>query len=412
MYPVLWGPGCLSRTSTRPQPNRNPRRTVSFAIPVPHPAATTTHALPNGGRITFDPRPQAASVAVVLRLAGGTREEGTADAGHLHLLEHLLLRRTARADSSALARRVMALGGMVNAETGREHLALIGRAPAGQASALAELLVECLCEPAFDETDLALELGVIEAERTFVGHTPPHEALIRLAWPQHPLGRLLLPADPAPANPAALQRLWARQCVGTRLGVAVVGAFDVAAMEAALAPLAKLPAGTAPDWGAPPQFVPGRYGDLHEERPASLLWALPCMPYERADTAGWESTAAVLEFTLAAALRDSGLAYACAVWPEFHSDAGLIAVQVSTVPGRAAACADAVNACLDALCKTGPAPDHLNLARDALSARAALARDQLEDRARALTQHPPGIDPAAGGRIVLPAAGCVLQIVV
>jgi predicted Zn-dependent peptidase len=129
---------------------------MSFAIPVPHPVATTTHALPNGGRITFDPRPHAASVAVVLRLAGGTREESAADAGHLHLLEHLLLRRTARSDSSALARRIVALGGMVNAETGREHLALIGRAPAGQASALAQLLVECLCEPAFDETDLAL----------------------------------------------------------------------------------------------------------------------------------------------------------------------------------------------------------------------------------------------------------------
>ncbi|WP_323758993.1 M16 family metallopeptidase [Immundisolibacter sp.] len=379
---------------------------------MPHPAATTTHALPNGGRITFDPRPQAASVAVVLRLAGGTREESAADAGHLHLLEHLLLRRTARADSSALARRITALGGMVNAETGREHLALIGRAPAGQASALADVLVECLCEPAFDETDLALELGVIEAERTFVGQTPPHEALIRLAWPQHPLGRLLLPADPAPAGPAALQRLWARQCVGARLGVAVVGAFDVAAVEAALAPLARLPAGTAPDWGAPPEFVPGRYGDLREERPASLLWALPCMPYDRAATAGWELTAAVLEFTLAAALRDSGLAYACAVWPEFHSDAGLIAVQVSTVPGRVAACADAVNACLDALANEGSSSEMTNLARDALSARAALARDDLENQAQALTQHPPGIEPAPGQRIVLPAAGCVLQIVV
>ncbi|MBC7161976.1 MAG: insulinase family protein [Immundisolibacter sp.] len=379
---------------------------------MPHPAATTTQALPNGGRITFDPRPQAASVAVVLRLAGGTREETAADAGHLHLLEHLLLRRTARSDSSALARRITALGGMVNAETGREHLALIGRAPAGQASALAELLVECLCEPAFDETDLALELGVIEAERTFVGQTPPHEALIRLAWPQHPLGRLVLPADPASAGPAALQRLWARQCVGARLGVAVVGAFDVAAVEAALAPLARLPAGTAPDWGAPPEFVPGRYGDLRDERPASLLWALPCMPYDRAATAGWELTAAVLEFTLAAALRDSGLAYACAVWPEFHSDAGLIAVQVSTVPGRVAACADAVNACLDALANEGSSSEMTNLARDALSARAALARDDLENQAQALTQHPPGIEPAPGQRIVLPAAGCVLQIVV
>jgi len=385
---------------------------VNFAIPVPHPATTATQALPNGVRITLDPRPQAASVAVVLRLAGGTREETANDAGHLHTLEHLLLRRTARSDSPTLARRIAVLGGMVNAQTGREHLALIGRAPAGQAPVLADLLVECLCEPAFDDAGLALELGVIEAERTFVGHTPPQEALIRLAWPQHPLGRLLLPADPAPVDTAALRALWARQCVGARLRVAVVGGFDAAAVQAALAPLASLPVGTAPAWGAPPVFVPGRYGELREDRPTSVLWALPCAPYHRADTAGWELTAALLDYTLNAALRDSGLAYACAVWPDFYSDAGLIAVQVSAVPGRVAACDDAVNTCLDTLWKTGPTPDLLNLARDAQSARAALGRDDLEDRARALAQHPPGIDPVPTGGIILPAVGSVLQIVV
>jgi len=372
----------------------------------------TTQVLANGVRITFDPRPQAASVAVVLRLAGGTREETAADAGHLHTLEHLLLRRTARSDSPTLSRRIMALGGVVNAETGREHLALIGRAPAGQAPALAQLLVECLREPAFDDADLALELGVIEAERTFVGQAPPQEVLIRLAWPQHPLGRLLLPADPAPVSTAALHALWARQCVGARLRVAVVGGFDVAAVQAALAPLASLPAGTAPAWGVPPAFMPGRYGDLREDRPASVLWALPCTPYDGADTAGWELTSAVLEYTLAAALRDTGLAYACAVWPQFHSDAGLITVQVSAAPGRVAACADAVNACLDALATEGPTPETTHIARDALSARAALARDELEVHARALANHPALIDTGLAGDTRPLAAGSVLQVVV
>jgi predicted Zn-dependent peptidase len=378
---------------------------------VPRPATATTQALPNSGRITFDWRPQAASVAVVLRLTGGTREEGAAEAGHLHLLEHLLLRRTARSDPAALARRIRALGGMVNAETGREHLALIGRAPAGQAPALAGLLVECLCEPGFDATDLALELGVVEAERTFVGHTPPQEVLVRLAWPQHPLGRLLLPAVSAPVDSAALHALWARQCVGARLQVAVVGSFDSAAVQAVLAPLAQLPAGAVPAWGAPPAFVPGRYGDLHADRATSLLWALPCTPYDRADTAGWELTATVLEFTLAAALRDTGLAYACAVWPQLHSDAGLIAVQVSAAPGRAAACADAVNACLDALAKEGPTPEMTDIAHTARSARAALARDELEIHARALADPSAVIDAGHAGDASRLAAGSVLQVV-
>ena len=385
---------------------------MNFAIPVPHPDRATVQRLPNGVRITLDPRPHAHSAAVVLWVAGGTREEGDADAGHLHLLEHLLLHRTTRSDAQALARRIATLGGMVNAQTGREHLALIGRAQAGQVAALAGLLGECLCEPAFDDGDLALEQGVIEAERTFVGQTPPQEALIRLAWPQHPLGRLLLPADPAPADASALRRLWTRQCVGARLRVAVVGNFEPAALRGALAPLDTLPAGTAPDWGTPPQFMPGRYGELREDRPATLLWALPCTPYAGADSSGWELAATILEHTLTASLRDSGLAYACAVWPQLHSDSGLIVVQVSATPGRVTACADAVNASLDALAKDGPSPTARTIARSALQARAALARDDLEDQARTLAQGLANASRAVvDGGPDLSAFGSSLQIV-
>lgn len=340
--------------------------------------------MPNGARIALEHRPQAASVAVVARLAGGTREEDAASAGHLHLLEHLLLRRTARCDIGALAGRIAALGGMVNAQTGREHLALTGRAPAARATELTALLVECLCEPGFDEADLALEQGVIAAERTFVGQVPADEALVRLAWPDHPLGRPLDPPLPAPTDVAALRALLARQCAGSRLRVAVVGNFSAPEVLAALAPLADLPAGAPPAWGAPPRFVPGRYGELDETRPGRLWWALPCQPYTDDNGAGWALTAVALEHALTAALRHTGLAYAVAVWPELYTDAGLIIVRVAAPPGRVRACARAVDACLDGFGDRPPAADAVSTAREALAARAALAWDDLESRAHAL----------------------------
>lgn len=386
---------------------------MNLAIPVPHSANAPVQVLPNGVHITLEPRPHAASAAVVLWLAGGTREEGADAAGHLHTLEHLLLRRTTHSDAPALARRIAALGGMVNAETGREHLALIGRAPAGQAPALAALLVECLCEPGFDAADLALEMGVIAAERTFVGHTPPHEALIRLAWPQHPLGWPLLPADPAPVSTAALRTLWAHQAVGSRLRVAVVGGFDPPTMNAALGPLEALPTGAGPAWGAAPRFVPGRYGRLRENRPATLLWALACTPYSADDVAPWELTAALLQHTLTDTLHENGLAYACAVWPEFYSDAGLIVVHVAAPPGRVARCAGQVERQLDVLAAGSPPPDDIALARQALAARAALAADDLESAARAaaVAHHPVRGVPPTFACAATPPSNSTLRLV-
>jgi predicted Zn-dependent peptidase len=338
---------------------------------VPHRPAVTETQLPNGALIRLEASPQAASAGVVLRLHGGTREEMDHEAGHLHLLEHLLLRRTARRSAQALAECIASLGGEVNAETGREHLALVGRAPAERVPELAALLVECLCEPAFDETDLAQEQGAIAAERTFMGQMPPEEALLRLAWPAHPLGRPLLPVDTPHADVASLRALWSRQCVGARL-------------SDALAPLAALSAGRPPAPQAPPRFVPGRYGEPAESRPATLLWAVPCLPFDAARTAGWELLGLLLEQTLGDALRGAGLAYACAVQPLLFSDAGVIVVQVQAPAGQVQRCRETAERCLDALAARGPDPARVQTARRARLARAVLAGDDAERRARAL----------------------------
>lgn len=381
---------------------------------MPHRPAVIETQLPNGALIRLEARPQAASAGVVLRLHGGTREEADHEAGHLHLLEHLLLRRTARRSAQALAECIASLGGEVNAETGREHLALVGRAPAEQVPELAALLVECLCEPAFDETDLALEQGAIAAERTFMGQMPPEEALLRLAWPAHPLGRPLLPVDTPHADVASLRALWSRQCVGARLSVAVSGAFDAQALNNALAPLAALPAVRPPSPQAPPRFVPGRYGEPAESTPATLLWAMPCLPFGAARTAGWELLGLLLEQTLGDALRGAGLAYACAVRPLLFSDAGVIVVQVQAPAGQVQRCRETTERCLDALAVHGPDPARVQTAQRARLARAVLAGDDPERRARALAASRSGRSDDQADAVLgpcVPAAGTLHLVV-
>jgi predicted Zn-dependent peptidase len=346
------------------------------------PAPPEMIVLRNGARVALEQRPHLASAAVVLRLAGGTREEAAHEAGLTHLLEHLLLRRTARSDPAALAARVAALGGQVNAETGREHLLLGGRAPAGQAAELAALLVECVAQPRFDPHDLALEQGVLAAERTFVGQ-PATDAVIRLAWPDHPLGRPPDPPATPPASLPALHALLGRLRGGLRVTAAVTGAFDADAVRAAFAPLADWPAGAPPAYGPPPRFVPGCFGDADVHRAGELWWALPCVPCEAPHTA-WALAAAVLEQALTRAVRTAGLAYACAVWPELYSDAGVILARVRAPAGGAAACVRAVEGCLESLARCAPTPAQVALAQRAHAAGLALERDDLAARARTL----------------------------
>ncbi len=264
---------------------------------------------------------------------------------------------------------------------------------------LAALLVECLCEPAFDDADLALERGAIAAERTFVGQMPPMEALLRLAWPAHPLGRPLLPTAAPQADLATLRALWATQAVGARLTVAVSGAFDGAAVHTALAPLAALPPGSLPPAQEAPRFVPGRYGELPVTGPATLLWALPCSPFNAARGADWELAALLLEHALIGRLRAQGNAYAVLVQPHLFADAGLIAIQLQASAGAAAACLDAVEGCIDALAADGATAHQFDTARRAWQARAAFALDDPFARAHALA-HPLAEPAAAPGPLV------------
>ena len=343
--------------------------------------------LSNGARIRFEVRPQVASAAVALLLRGGTRDEADHAVGQLHLLEHMLLRRTRMLSAQTLAQRIARLGGEVNAETGREHFGLLGRAPAAQAPELAALLASCLCQPTFDAADLALERRVIAAERTFMGQASVLDALIRLAWPAHPLGRPLQAVDTPTADPAALRALWSRHCVGARLHVAVTGNFDPAAVQAALAQLAALPPGQPPRH-SPPRFAPGRYGVLREDRPTELLWALPCSPFDPEHTVGWQLSALVLETALGNQLRHGGLVYAWSVEPLLYTDAGLIAVRVQAPAGMVRRSQNAVERCLQTLATNKPDKAAVETAKRCWLARRRLARDEPYANVRTLALAP------------------------
>ena len=235
--------------------------------------------LANGVRILSLPIPHAHSVALGVWLVNGSRHEEFHESGYAHLLEHLLFKGTATLDESELAQRFAAMGGQVNAHTGRELSALYGTVPAEDALALSNLFITMLLQPGFNESDIDRELKVIHQEFQETVADPEEEMeewAISLAWQDHPLARPILstPAAWREATPDKLRDYLNRVLQGERLLVAATGAIQHDALLECCAPLADLPRGQLP-LTTPPSFHPGVYRRRSESTHRHLLWLMP-----------------------------------------------------------------------------------------------------------------------------------------
>ena len=216
---------------------------MSNASPVPHPGDRRPHASPMAPdpleRVPTPPPRRGAA------LAGGTREEPAAAAGPLHLLEHLLLRRTAPRVRRALAdasRRSAAGQCRDRTRASGFDRPRAGGARAGARRAAGRVPVRADVRrhrPGTGAGRHRRRAHLSGADATDRGAAPSRLAGASARWP-------LLPVDPAPTSPAALRALWAARRWAARLRVAVAGGFDPPAMHAALGRLGALPTGTGP----------------------------------------------------------------------------------------------------------------------------------------------------------------------
>jgi predicted Zn-dependent peptidase len=132
----------------------------------------STSILPNGVRIVSKRMPSQHSVALGIWLFNGTRHETPTQTGYAHFLEHLFFKGTTQLDAAALALTMEAMGGQINAHTGRELTALHGLVPKEDVGELLQILGDMLCRPHFDEQDVALERQVILQEMAMIEDTP------------------------------------------------------------------------------------------------------------------------------------------------------------------------------------------------------------------------------------------------
>ncbi len=151
--------------------------------------------MPNGLTIVVKSLPHLASVSVGLSVDIGSRDEQPHESGLSHLIEHMVFQGTRRRSTRELSRVISAVGGNLDACTGRESTAYYAKVPSRYFHLALDVLSDMLRAARFQPAKLKKEKQVILEEIRMYEDTPDeyaHDLFFQALWPKHPLGRSIL----------------------------------------------------------------------------------------------------------------------------------------------------------------------------------------------------------------------------
>ncbi len=115
--------------------------------------------------------------------------------GWSHLIEHMLFQGTRRRSMRELARVLTAVGGYLDACTGRESTTYYAKVPASHLSLALDVISDIITNYRFNPHSLEKEKRIILEEIGMYEDAPDeliHDLFAQALWPNHPLGRPIL----------------------------------------------------------------------------------------------------------------------------------------------------------------------------------------------------------------------------
>ncbi len=149
--------------------------------------------LPNGLRVLTAEIEHARSVSVCFFVAGGSRYEAENESGVGHFLEHMYFKGTARLpDSRAIAEAIEGVGGLLNAEVGKEMAVYWAKVARPNAALALDVITDILLNSTFDPNEIEKERRVILEELSIMYDDPREWVDVifdEVMWGNQPLGR-------------------------------------------------------------------------------------------------------------------------------------------------------------------------------------------------------------------------------
>jgi predicted Zn-dependent peptidase len=146
--------------------------------------------LDNGVRVISECMPGVPSVTVGIWVENGSRYEMPEQAGISHYLEHLFFKGTTRRTAAQIAEEVDAVGGVLNAFTGKEYTCYYAKVLAEHLPIAEDILADIFLHSRFEPEEIERERTVVVQEILQVEDTPDdcvHELFNLKFWPAHPL---------------------------------------------------------------------------------------------------------------------------------------------------------------------------------------------------------------------------------
>jgi predicted Zn-dependent peptidase len=168
---------------------------VTAGRPVSGDDAVTRTVLPGGLRVVTEFLPAVRSAAFGIWAGVGSRDEDIPHVGATHYLEHLLFKGTRRRTALEISAAMDAVGGELNAFTGKEYTCYYARVLDDDLPLAIDVLSDMVTSSLIEPRDVDAERGVILEEIAMNDDDPSdtvHEAFAAQLFGDTPLGRPIL----------------------------------------------------------------------------------------------------------------------------------------------------------------------------------------------------------------------------
>ena len=191
----------------------------------------TRTILENGATVVTERMTEVRSVSVGFWFDVGARDEPEELAGTSHFLEHLLFKGTPTRSAKDIADAFDAVGGDVNAFTGKEYTCYYSRVLAADLPLALDVLSDMILNSKIDPGEFESERKVILEEIAMHEDAPDelvHDLFFRRFWSGHPLGRPVLGFNESISDVArdAVAGYWSARYAPSNLVVAAAGNLD------------------------------------------------------------------------------------------------------------------------------------------------------------------------------------------
>jgi len=160
-----------------------------------HPRDIRTTTLANGLLVLTERMPYVRSVAMGFWVDCGSRDESPETNGISHFIEHMVFKGTTTRSAQQFAREVDAIGGNLDAFTGKETICFNIKVLDENVPAALDLLTDLVLHPTFAPDDIEKERSVILEEIKIDEDNPDylvHELFTQGFWKNDALGRPIL----------------------------------------------------------------------------------------------------------------------------------------------------------------------------------------------------------------------------